>query len=506
MYNIYQHRKLQQVNNEPLKPSLTPIKRLQRPDSGSSTKSIHQHLRTYQKSSRSSTRLCEELVNTRRNTTQILNHIDYADEDKTLLVLLNELQTNKSNSKKKRTLIPNKPISYTKKSIVSNNKKYETKIEPTPPLPLHKEFRIADPSNSSLTDYEELGKMLPTHSRYEENNSLATPRPLSAPPGARPTSSNGRVSHIFLASVLPQNTQESLVQSKQKSIKVRNTSPDRTKNTWSAINNENDEHMDMLLDSLVKDYHVTTGKSGEYKKLKKQYQEYLQSQYHKDVPIMKHPFKRHFGSKDFGWTDPKVRELNKKIDSALVEQAVLERFESENNELIEKKIKVNQIRKVFKDQRQKNFLKRVVHNEPRVIQQLQDLVSNDGYFDGSNGKQSEAKDRDLDQEETWQPKPILRSALSFSESPNFMKFKNLIPPPARESLKSFYHNTYIHTSPTTSTAHSPQTRTRPKSVASTYRKNSTDLIDAELEPTEKPGAELAEIDLFEHRLKEFQKI
>jgi hypothetical protein len=592
MYNLYQHKlKLHNGSNgstESVKPTprLTPLQRSTVVNHNNSvsaphtpkTTVLHEHMSKYQKpgTAASSARICAEVINTARNTNSVLSRMDYDNEEKTLLVLLQELEQNKNTKKKKRSIVPSKPISYTKK-YSTKLEKYETKVEPTPTI----RDQLTSTVNNGTTDraVDEMNNMLPAHPRYEDyqkhhhmntvqavsavsataqpliqeqTRHLSPSRPVSAPASR---ASNARVSHAYLSSVMPVATQQNLISTRKKSVPMINPIPIHDKQnllekSYTPSRTENNatpdhgEQMGMLIGDLVHEYHLTTSQNSKYQKVRKRYQKYLQSQYHKDAPIQKQPFRRHFGSRDFGWTDSKVRDLNKKIDSAFVEQSVLERFEQENIELIEKKIKVNQIRKVFKDQRQQNFLKRVVGNEPRVIQQLQDLVQNDTYYEYDDEQQEEYNsdnnhatfddspdqmmevtnfedvvDNRMDQwiptsrEQQHSRQRPLSSAATPSESPNFMKFKNLIPSTARESLKNYYHAHNTHSIPTTtpylSSSHS-STR-RPVSATGTHpslpnKQQQKRFAQEEVDNSDTAADELAEIERFEHRLKAYQKL
>jgi hypothetical protein len=82
---------------------------------------------------------------------------------------------------------------------------------------------------------------------------------------------------------------------------------------------------------------------------------------------------------------------------------------------------VNQIRKKFMEQKQQNFLKRVVRNDPRTHQQLRDLVQNDEYI-LQNGQENEESNGRC-------------SVDSNSTINSHLKYKGLIDYNSREMIK-----------------------------------------------------------------------
>lgn len=107
-------------------------------------------------------------------------------------------------------------------------------------------------------------------------------------------------------------------------------------------------------------------------------------------------FKNHVPqNKNFDCNEKFLNEYNKELKEAFLQQSVQEKNNVDAKNFIENKIKRNKIMKMFKTQKQRNFLKRVLSGEPSLITQLKNNLNEfnldftDENFDENNFKNDE---------------------------------------------------------------------------------------------------------------------
>mmetsp|Transcript_10611 Transcript_10611/g.39553 ORF Transcript_10611/g.39553 Transcript_10611/m.39553 type:complete len:524 (-) Transcript_10611:1452-3023(-) len=166
----------------------------------------------------------------------------------------------------------------------------------------------------------------------------------------------------------------------------------------------------------------------------------------------KHGFKRHFRNTTFDSHDAKQNRLNDKLYRAAREQEKRDRQEKELIAIMKAKRRRERQRKSFKMQKQKNFLKRVKSYEPRVLEQLADVL--DPVLD------SDIEVSDID------------FMSPFGSTPNGMRSRST---PASRPQSSFGTSRRVHKYPThphgvmrsqTPDISSATSRSRPQSGAS----------------------------------------
>ena len=311
-----------------------------------------------------------DMINAAETVNRVIEQCDPDDEKYNIRVLLEELNRLDILKKNRKSLVPMRPLSYTKR---------EQQKEPEP-----EEF-MSPRSCGSRQFYS------PSMSRRPGSApSCRLPSAVSVPTSVTRTII-GQNSH-YLSTVIPSNTVNNF-------ISAKSSRPSSARRPSSATHVQalkqgkvpvydmvaceeeksvKEQQLNDLLYDLVCEFHDRKKKGNEETEKEKKEYIALKVSFQRIYPLIKKHFQTYFVSKkEFGWNDQRVESLNKDIEEIALEEKIRDRVEQEHMEFLTKKLKVNQIRKTFKAQRQNNFLKRVVVSDPRALAQLQNLCNDD---------------------------------------------------------------------------------------------------------------------------------
>ncbi len=286
------------------------------------------------------------LVQSTIATNAVLDMCDYNDEDKSTLLLLGELERKKYTAAQRKSMVPAKPVSYTNKSAERRSKKHQMRIE------------------DNLNDKPTLEYELPG-SRFDDIQSSTFRSGISSATRTRRPRSVCNTSRSSTSNV---NT----IMSHMKLQHSRTITPPNQ----LYLNGDSGDPMEAVLSDIAQEYKDQVLDPTKRKKELEKNQILLQRQYQGVYPLVTKHFVKYFANRNFGFgEDARVDKLNKQIVQTVLEESIRDRVEKDHAQLLEKKLKVNQQRKMFKGQRHRNFLKGVVSNDPRVVQKLAETVS-----------------------------------------------------------------------------------------------------------------------------------
>ncbi|EFC48922.1 predicted protein [Naegleria gruberi] len=330
--------------------------------------------------------LTNDMLNAAETVSRVLEQCDPDDEKYNIRILLEELNRLDIQQKKRKSLVPMNPISYTKKE---NKKNMESTTRE------NLEYSSYSPANRNLESFSSFSMKRPGSAPSCRQHSVASV-PVSV---SRTLISNNSQ---YLSSVMPSKCVNNFVANRPSSASrpssakrpssvahVRYLTEGRVPPTdiWDCEEEKNakEQQLNEMLYDLVCEYHYLKEKGKEEtEKEKKEYQE-MKINFQRIYPLIKKHFQTYFASrKEIKWNDQKVIQLNKDIEDIALEEQIRDRVEQEHMDFLTKKLKVNQIRKSFKAQRQHNFLKRVVVNDPRALSQLQRLCTDESLDEALN--------------------------------------------------------------------------------------------------------------------------
>lgn len=384
------------VFKQPSPPSVT--------DSQSSMLKKYRDVQKKSKFSNNHESITNDMLHAADTVGRVIEQCDPDDEKYNIRLLLEELNRLDILKKKRRSLVPMKPISYTKR---------ESKSPSSPPRR----------SSSCYWDKENETSASCLNTSFQSTAAASMRRPGSAPScrmggGATsvasvPVSVSRTVissNSQYLANVIPSRCIDSFVAS-------RPSRPSSAKRPSSATHVKylkegkvpphdlmeceeektfKEQQLNDLLYNLVCEYHYLKDRGKEETEKEKKEYIALKVSFQRVYPLIKKHFQTYFASrKEFTWRDQQVIQLNKDIEEIALEEQIRDRVEQEHMDFLTKKLKVNQIRKAFKAQRQQNFLKRVVVSDPRALSQLQQLCNDDKLDDALNEEIEEWENAEL---------------------------------------------------------------------------------------------------------------
>jgi hypothetical protein len=329
------------------------------------TQSLHNHLRRTNQLDSSNTGqvITKHMLQSTIATNAVLDMCDYTDEEKSTLLLLSELERKKYTKVQRKSMVPAQPVSYTRKPQENQKKKHQQRVENEA-----NGITTHYPSNvdGTMEEFDEYG--LPG-SRYDDLQAASTFRSTTSSAATRSRPVRARsVCHTSRSSQSNVNTLMNHI--KLKSSTTAQALP-------LQLSGEGGEPIDALMYDIAQEYKDSVLDPSKRKREQEKRQNQLQRQYQGVYPLVTKHFVKYFANRNFGFgEDARVDKLNQQIEQTALEEAIRDRVEKDHVDYLEKKLKVNQQRKMFKNQRQKNFLKSVVSNDPRVIRQLNDAVSN----------------------------------------------------------------------------------------------------------------------------------
>ncbi|KAL9652220.1 hypothetical protein ABK040_011880 [Willaertia magna] len=355
--------------------------------------------------------ISKDMIKATEKVNDVVNQCDYDDEKSTIKTILKELDKWEKSRLKRKSLVPSRPLSYTNKEV-RNDEILDKRIssydldeyEDDDKSSVLSQLGVIVPKTRQITTSREFNR-----NNTEQNETLSGfKRPSSAPllkrnQLNRPSSASSLPASVtrpiignhsqYLSNVIPPNCQSNFVTNR---TMKRPASAGIAKRVFNQVTNDylttgigdfedfedklmKEQQLHDLLCDLVTEYHyLKSMPNSEETEMEKKEYEKLKNSFQKIYPLIRKHFRRYFASnKEFGWNDKRVVDLNRDIEEIALEEKIRDRVEEEHIEFLTKKLKVNQIRKTFKEQRQKNFLKRVAVSDPRVITQLHSLVESD---------------------------------------------------------------------------------------------------------------------------------
>lgn len=203
----------------------------------------------------------------------------------------------------------------------------------------------------------------------------------------------------------------------------------------------------------------------------------------------KHGFKRHFKNTTFDSLDTNKQDIDKQIYEAARQQEARDRQEKELLILLKAKIRRQKQRASFKTQQQHNFLKRLASQEPRLMEQLADIL--DPTLDEFQ--------QDIQSFNGYTSKNITQSDFSRSDTFSIHSQPTLTPTPLYTNKNSIYRNINLQNGMKLERPHSTSsTFSRPQKHRADLERAVADFDDDDFFSNQ---SNLNEIDKFERKFK-----